>query len=88
MTCLVNVLHVRLGRLALGAVLAGKQVLAVVVQLDLDDLHVGGVEGKVHGSTVGLVLGDLVNLDGPLLTVHLGDLSVTALVGSALHLDL
>eukprot|EP00661_Eupelagonemidae_sp_cell13_P006381 gene6382-biopygen8907 len=47
------------------SVLALEQRLAVLVQLQLDDLDVGRVDGDLHRRAVRLVAGDLVHVDRP-----------------------
>ena len=56
------------------------------MQLGDDDL--GWVDVDWNGGTVGLLLGDLVDLDGELQSVHGGDLALLALLGTAGDQDL
>ena len=59
---------------------AGQDVLTVLVELELGDDNVGGVDANRHGRAVRLVALDTVDVDNPLLAVNLGDLALTALV--------
>ena len=71
-------MHGSLGR----AVLALKDGLAILVELDLGNNNVGGVDTNGDGGTVDLLAGDAVDVDNPLLTVDLDDLTLTALEGT------
>ena len=53
--------------------------------LDLDDGDVGGVDGELVGSAIGLVFGDLVDVDDPLLPEHLDHPALAALAGPSQH---
>ena len=52
----------------------------VLVQLDVGDDNVAGVDADGDGRTVRLVTLDTVDVDHPLLTVNLGDLALPTLV--------
>ena len=54
--------------------LALDEGLAVLVELELGDLHLGGVDGHGHLGTVGLLLDDAVDVDAVAAAVHRGDL--------------
>jgi len=64
---------------------AGQSILGL---LNLGDGDVGRVDGDLVGGAVGLVLGELVDVDHPLLSVDLDDLSLAALASAAHHYDL
>ena len=63
---------------------AGQSILGL---LDLGDGDVGRVDRDLVGGAVGLVLGELVDVDHPLLSEDLDDLSFAALACSAHHYD-
>ena len=84
---LVDVLHgldLILGELALARLgtprLALKEGLAVLVDLELGDDDLGGVDANVDGGAVHLLAGDALDVDDPLLAVHLDDLALATLV--------
>lgn len=52
----------------------------VLVQLDARDNDVAGVDANWDGGTIRLVAVDTVDVDDPLLTVHLGHLAHSSLV--------
>lgn len=52
----------------------------VLVQLDSGDNNLAGVDANGDGCAVRLVALDTVDVDHPLLAVHLGDLALTTLV--------
>ncbi|GMS86274.1 hypothetical protein PENTCL1PPCAC_8449, partial [Pristionchus entomophagus] len=60
--------------------LALDDLLSVVVELQLGDSDVGGVDSDVDGRSVRLLTDDLVNVDDELLAVHAHDASRVALV--------
>jgi hypothetical protein len=62
--------------------LAVKDSLAGVIQLELVDDNVGGVDANRSRGTVDLFTGDTFDVDNPLLTVDLDDLAFTTLVGT------
>lgn len=62
---------------------AGQDVLAVLVELELGDDDVGGVDAQGHGLAGGLVAGDALDVDDVLEAVDGGDLALGALVGAA-----
>ena len=57
------------GSLPLGLVLASEHGAAVLVELQLGDLHVAGVDPDEVGAAVELGPGDLLDVDHPLLAV-------------------
>ena len=61
---------------------------SVLGLLDLGDGHVGGVDGDLVGSSISFVLGQLVDVDHPLLSEDLNDFSLAALLASTKHDDL
>ncbi|GET92672.1 60S ribosomal protein L26, putative [Leishmania tarentolae] len=93
---LVHLLHglVRGADLALAlvglgrAVLALQDGLAVVRQLQLRDLDVGGMDADGHSGAVCLLAVHLIDEDDPLEAVARRHLTLTALEGPALHDDL
>lgn len=74
--------------LALGAVLAGKESLVVLVELEVGDDNVGGVDSDGDGGSGSLLAVNALNVDDPLLAVDLDNLALASLVGSANDLDL
>ena len=69
-----------LGELALAllsavAHLPLEQSLAVLVDLELGDDNLGGVDTDVDGGAVHLLAGDALDVDHPLLAVHLDNLA-------------
>ncbi|RXI07057.1 hypothetical protein DVH24_026193 [Malus domestica] len=74
------------GGAALG--LAVEQRLAVLVQPELGDDHLGWVDSDVHGGAIDLLAGDSFDVDDPFAAVDLDDLALAALEGPADHLDL
>lgn len=56
--------------------------------MQLGDDKLGWVDVDWDGSTVGLLLGQLVNLDGKLQSVDRGDLTLLALLGTTDNQDL
>lgn len=87
---LINLLHLRGGNTLLGlasnTTLGGstaiEKSISVLVKLQLGDNNIGGVDGDVHGLTVGLLLGDLVDGNSISSAVNLGNLSFATLVGT------
>ncbi|KAL2293424.1 hypothetical protein FJTKL_05334 [Diaporthe vaccinii] len=81
------------GGLALGTSLAAdldalQDGLAVLVELQLGDDDVGGVDAQRDGLARDLLAGDALDVDHVLETVHGGDLALLVLVGAADDLDL
>ena len=77
--------------LGLGAALgpAVEDGLPVLVELQLDDGHLGGVDADVDGGAVDLLALDALDVDAELLAVALDDLAdLLALVVAADNLDL
>lgn len=62
--------------------LSSNQSLSVLVQVKLGDDKLGWVDVDWDGSTVGLLLGQLVNLDGEFQSVNRRDLTLLALLGT------
>lgn len=62
---------------------ASEDVLTVLVHVQLGDDDVGGGDGDGNALAVALVTGDLLNVDDELETVGRGDLTLTALLGTA-----
>lgn len=65
-----------------------QDVLAVLVELELLDDDLAGVDAQGHALAGSLVAGDTLDVDLVLETVDRGDLALTALVGAADNLDL
>lgn len=81
------------GDLVLGAQLAadlgaGQDILTVLVELELGDDNVGGVEAQRHALARGLVAGDALDVDDVFEAVDGDDLALAALVGAADNGDL
>ena len=85
---LIKVGHVLLSVLASLGSLALEEVLSVLVELKVHNLDLGGIQTQLAGRTVNLLLGDSLNVDDPLLSVHLGDLSLSTLVSTTDNLHL
>ena len=62
--------------------------LTVLVELQLGDDDVGGVDAQGDGLAGGLLAGDALDVDDVLEAVHGGDLALLVLVGAADDLDL
>lgn len=67
---------------------AGQDALTVLVELELGDDDVGGVDAQGDALAAGLVAGDTLDVDHVLETVDGGDLALTALVGATDNGDL
>jgi hypothetical protein len=67
---------------------AGKDLLAVLVELEGGDDDLGGGDAEGNGLAVGLLAGDAVDVDDPLETVDSCDLALAALVGATDNGDL
>lgn len=65
-----------------------QNLFAVLVQLELGDDNLRGVDGDRDALAVGLLTDDTLNVNAPLETVDGGDLSFTSLVGAAHNGDL
>ena len=87
---LVEVGHVLLRVLSSGHMrsLALQQVLSVLVELQIGDLDLGGVNADLGRGSVHLLTGDSLDVDDPLLSVDLRHLSLLALEGATSHLHL
>lgn len=72
----------------LGDVLALEDLLAAVVEFQLGDHDVGRVDGDGDGCAVGLVAGDLLDVDDELASAARGDLALFALDSLAALQDL
>ena len=70
------------------ATLTLKDVLSVLVQLQLGDLHLGGVNTDLGRRAVDLLASEALDVDDPLLSVDFHDLALLALVAAAQHLHL
>lgn len=83
-----SLLALGLGDLLAAGLDAGKDVLAVLVEVQLGNDHVAGVDADGHSLTGGLLAGDTLDMDDVLEAVHRGDLALLVLVGAANDLDL
>ena len=68
--------------------LAVEERLAVLVELQLGDEDLGGVDADVDGGAVHLLAGDPLDVDDPAAAVHLHHLALAALEGAAHNLHL
>ena len=68
--------------------LALQKVLSVLVELQIGDLDLGGINADLRRGSVHLPTGDSLDVDDPLLSVDLRHLSVLTLVGATSHLHL
>ena len=62
--------------------------LAVLVELELGDDNLGGVDTDVDGGAVHLLAGDALDVDDPLLAVHLDNLALATLEATPHNLNL
>lgn len=67
---------------------ASQDVLAVLVELELGDDHVAGVDAQGHALAGGLVTGDALDVDDIFQAVHRGHLALLVLVQATNDLDL
>ena len=65
-----------------------QDLLSVLVNLELGDDAVGWVDGDSNGGSVGLLLGDLIDMDAPSSSVDCNDLSISVLEGTSDDLDM
>lgn len=82
------VLALGLGDLLTAGLDAGQDVLTVLVELELGDDHVAGVDAEGHALAGGLVAGDTLNVDDVFETVDRGDLALLVLVEATNNLNL
>ena len=68
--------------------LALQKVLSVLVELQIGDLDLRGVNADLGRGSVHLLTGDSLDVDDPLLSVDLRHLSLLALEGATSHLHL
>ena len=68
--------------------LALQKVLSVLVELQIGDLDLGGINADLRRGSVHLLTGDSLDVDDPLLSVDLRHLSLLALEGATSHLHL
>ena len=68
--------------------LALQKVLSVLVELQIGDLDLGGINTDLRRGSVHLLTGDSLDVDDPLLSVDLRHLSLLTLVGATSHLHL
>lgn len=66
---------------------ASQDILAVLVELELGNDDVGGVDAQGDGLAGGLVAGDALDVDDVFETVDGGDLALHVLVGATDNLD-
>ena len=64
---------------------SGHSVLGL---LDLGDRDVAGVDGELVRGSIGFVLGELIDMDRPFLSVDLNDFSLASFTGTSQHNDL
>lgn len=81
-----------LSRLGLGSLTALsdalQDLLTVLVEVELGDDDLGGVDTEGNALAVGLLADDTLDVDNPLKTVNAGDLALTALLASTDNGDL
>ena len=65
------------------SLLSLKECLSVLVELELSDQDVAGVNGDLGLLSVGLLSDDLFDVEAPLLSVDSLDLALTTLAASA-----
>lgn len=83
--------HLRLGLLVVEDTAVGdalKDLLTVLVELELGDDDLGWLDSERDGLSVGLLAGDTLDVDDVLETVDGSDLALTALVGATDNGDL
>ena len=81
----VHLLHLML--VASGSLLAFEEVFAVLVEAQIGDDAVAGVDRDLGLLSVRLLLDELLNVDAPFAAVNFSDFALTILVGSADDLD-
>eukprot|EP01084_Bolivina_argentea_P228735 386245_1 len=69
-------------------ILALKDVLAILVQFELDDLNIGWVHTNLRRGSVSLIPGNLVNVDHPTTAVDASHLAIATLVQATFHTHL
>ena len=69
------------------SLLAGEEILAVLVKSQVGDDAVAGVDRDFSLLSVHLLLHELLNVDAPSAAVNFSDFAFTVLVGSANDLD-
>ena len=69
------------------SLLSLKECLSVLVELELSDQDVAGVNGDLGLLSVGLLSDDLFDVEAPLLSVDSLDLAFSSLLGSTHDLD-
>lgn len=60
-----------------------QNLLTVLIELELGDDDLGGVDAEGNALAVGLLAGNTLDMHTPLETVDAGDLALAALVGTA-----
>ena len=66
--------------------LTGQESFAVLVEAQVGDLDVGGVDGNLGLLAVCLLFDEFLNVDAPSAAVHFGHLAFTVLVRAAHNL--
>ena len=69
------------------ALLAGEEGLAVLVESEVGDLHVGGVDGDLSLLAVRLLFDEFLNVDAPSAAVNFSNFAFAVLVGATDNLD-
>ena len=69
------------------ALLAGEEGLAVLIESEVGDLHVGGVDGDLSLLTVRLLFDEFLNVNAPPASVNFSDFALAILVGATDDLD-
>ena len=77
-----------LGNLVAAGLDAGQNVLTVLVQLELGDDHVAGMDAEGHALAASLVAGNTLDVDDVFEAVDRGDLALLVLVEAADDRDL
>ena len=84
----LNFLFSELALVTLAAALALQESLAILIELELGDDNLGGIDANGNRHSICLFTGESLDVDDPFLAVHSGDLALAALEATTDHLDL
>ncbi len=69
------------------SLLASEEGLAVLVETEVGNLDVGGVDGDLSLLTIRLLFDEFLNVDAPFAAVNFSDFAFAILVGATDNLD-